>query len=220
MLRWHVLPDAQAAAEAAASAIRVAIEQAVAERGRFDVAVSGGSNVALLRALADADVPWASGLVHQVDERIAPSGDAARNLLNLRGSLPAPAQINPMPVESDDLVGACASYASGLPEVFDVIQLGLGEDGHTASLVPGDPVLEVRDRPVAISQEYREHRRMTLTFPVLDRARLIVWVATGEAKHGALEQLARRDRTIPGARVQASNQLVVCDLAAAPAGVS
>lgn len=219
MLRWHVLPDAHAAAEAAASAIRRAIGQAVAERGRFDLAVSGGSNAALLTALADSDVPWASGVVHQVDERIAPSGDPARNLVPLRSNLPELAQIHAMPVESTELLDAAARYAAGLPEIFDVIQLGLGDDGHTASLVPDDPVLDVRDRSVALTQEYRGRRRMTLTYPVLDRARLIVWLATGEAKRGPLEQLARGDLTIPGARVRAPSQLVVCDLEAAPADV-
>lgn len=211
-----VLPDSGLAAQRAASVVAAALLQAVAERGRFDVAVSGGSNLALLSALAAEAIPWQSGRVHQVDERVAPPGDPARNLVGLRGALPDGATIHAMPVESDDLTDAAARYAAGLPDRFDVIQLGVGDDGHTASLLPDDPVLDVRELAVAVTDEYRGHRRMTLTYPVLDRARLVVFVATGAAKHDPLERLAHRDLRIPAARVRAPDQIVVCDAAAAP----
>jgi 6-phosphogluconolactonase len=216
MLRWQVSPSPEAAAVEAAHLIAEALRQAVRDRGAFDLALSGGSNTRLLDALGAEDLDWTLGRVHQVDERIAPAGDAARNLVGLRAALPDAAKVHAMPVEDADLEAAAARYAAGLPGVIDVIQLGVGDDGHTASMVPDDPVLGVDDRDVALTQLYRGHRRMTLTYPVLDRAGLVVWVATGPAKRGPLQQLADRDLGIPATHVQAAAQIVVCDEAAAP----
>ena len=186
--------------------------------GRFTFAVSGGRTPwEMFARLADEDMPWARTAIYQVDERVAPAGDPDRNLAHLRASLPADAQaeVHGMPVEEDDLEAAAAEYARSLPERFDLVHLGLGPDGHTASLVPGDPVLNVQDRDVALTGEYQGRRRMTLTYPVLDRARQVLWLVTGEDKVDALRRLRARDRSIPGARVEAESQLVVADEAAA-----
>ena len=199
----------------------------MAARGRFVMAVSGGRTPwQMLRALADNDVPWSEVHVAQVDERVAPAGDPDRNLTHLRESLLEhaplrPDQIHAMPVEMPDLAAAAALYAKTLeqiaasPPILDLVHLGLGPDGHTASLVPGDPVLDVRDRAVAVTGEYEGHRRMTLTYPPLDEAGAIVWLVTGDSKREPLARLLEGDRSIPAARIANPNQLVVADAAAA-----
>ncbi len=219
MTRWKVLPTPEEAALTAASIIAECAQRAVQERGRFQVALSGGSNGAFLAALGREAIPWESTVVHQVDERIAPAGDPARNLTALLAALPDDAEVRAMPVEGADLQAAADLYAEGLPDGLDVVQLGLGDDGHTASLVPGEAVLDIIDREVAVTGIYRGHRRMTLTYPVLDRARLVVWLATGPAKSDPLRRLLAGDEAIPAARVRAADQVVVCDVAAAPEGV-
>jgi 6-phosphogluconolactonase len=223
-----VFADADAVARAAAATIAAEARQAVAARGRFIVAVSGGHTPwQMLRALAGEDVPWKSVHVAQVDERVAPAGDTDRNLTHLRASLLAhaplpPSRIYAMPVESPDLQSAAAQYArtlqeiAGLPPVLDLAHLGLGPDGHTASLVPADPVLEVTDADVALTGGvYQGRRRMTLTYPMLDRSRRILWVVTGSEKVGMLARLRAGDRSIPAGRVRRNQALVIADRAAA-----
>ena len=160
-------------------------------------------------------MPWAQVTIYQVDERVAPDGDPDRNLTHLLDSLPdRTAEVRAMPVEAKDLEAAAAAYARSLPDRFDLVHLGLGPDGHTASLVPGDAVLEVADRDVALTAPYQGRRRMTLTYPVLDRAREVLWLVTGEDKVDALRRLRAGDRSIPAGRIDAPRQLVIADAAA------
>jgi len=187
----------------------------IAERvreGASSLALSRGAD--LLALLGAEDTPWQRVTVYQVDERVAPSSDDDRNLKQLVAALPADV-LRPMPVEEPDLEEAAERYGDELPAVLDFVHLGLGPDGHTASLVPGDPVLDVRDRLVAVTGEYQGRRRMTLTYPALKAAREIVWLVTGEGKRDALARLLARDVSIPAARIANASQLVVADRAAA-----
>ena len=199
--------------DASAAARRVAgLVAERAQRGASTLALSRGAE--LLARLGAEDMPWQRVAVYQVDERVAPPGDDERNLTQLVHELP-PQVVRPMPVDDPDLDTAAQQYGDGLPEALDLVHLGLGPDGHTASLVPGDPVLGVRDRLVAITGEYHGRRRMTLTYPVLESAREIVWLVTGEGKREALTRLLARDASIPATRIANSSQLVVADRAAA-----
>ena len=226
-MRIEVLADAEAVALRAAQVIAEEARAAIAARGRFLLAVSGGRTPwRMLRALADVPLPWGAVHVFQVDERKAPPGDPDRNLTHLDATLlsrvPLPAaQVHPMPVDAADLAAAAASYGreleavAGAPPVLDLVHLGLGPDGHTASLVPADPVLEVSGAPVAVTRPYQGRARMTLTFPVLDAARRVLWVVAGADKAVALSSLLRGDRSIPAGRVAAASALVLADAAAA-----
>jgi 6-phosphogluconolactonase len=227
-MKIEVLADADSVAREAAGIIAAEARATVAARGRFVVAVSGGHTPWLmLRTLADEKVPWTGVHVAQVDERVAPAGDPDRNLTHFRQSLLEhaplpPEQIYAMPVESPDLEAAAKQYAvtlakiAGSPPVFDLVHLGLGPDGHTASLVPGDPVLEVTDADVALTGVYQGRRRMTLTYPILNRSRRILWLVTGSEKAGMLVRLRDGDPSIPAGRVRQDNALVLADRAAAP----
>lgn len=222
----RVLADADAVAAEAARVIAAEARTAVAARGRFVMAVSGGKTPwQMLRALADEDVPWSGVHVVQVDERIAPAGDPDRNLTHLRESLlehaPLPADhVYAMPVEEADLDEAARRYArileqiAGSPPVLDLAHLGLGPDGHTASLVPGDPVLEVVDRDVAMTGIYMLRRRMTLTYPILNRSRRMLWLITGADKAAMLPRLRAADASIPAGRVRQEEALVLADRSA------
>ena len=222
-----VYPNEDAVAGAAAAIIADAARAAVTSRGRFIMALSGGRTPWLmLRALAARELPWGRVHVFQVDERLAPTGDPDRNFAHLRASLLdhaplLPEHVHAMPVEAAELDRAAEQYArtlrevAGLPPVLDLIHLGLGPDGHTASLVPGDPVLDVTDADVAVTASYRGRRRMTLTFPIINRARLVLWLVTGREKAEALVRLRDGDRSIPGSRVSQKGALVLADRAAA-----
>jgi len=218
-----------AASVARKAAVLIAEEARTAYRvyGRFVFAVSGGRTPWLmLRALADEDVPWDAVHIAQVDERVAPAGDPDRNLTHLRESLLAhaplpPTHVHAMPVESPDLEAAARQYGrtleeiAGSPAVLDLCHLGLGPDGHTASLVPGDPVLDVADADVALTGGYRGRSRMTLTYPILNRARRVLWLVTGAEKARPLARLLAADRSIPAGRVSQDRALVLADAAAA-----
>ena len=222
----QILPDADSVAKEAAKLIAAKARAAVAARGRFVMAVSGGHTPwQMLRVLANEVVPWESVHVVQVDERIAPAGDPDRNLTHLQESLlehaPLPAeQIYAMPVEEPDLESAARNYArtlqqiAGTPPVLDLAHLGLGPDGHTASLVPDDPVLKINDRDVALTGIYQNHRRMTLTYPMLNRSRQILWLVTGAGKAGMLARLRDGDVSIPAGRIRREEALVIADRAA------
>jgi 6-phosphogluconolactonase len=223
----EVFADAEKAAQAAASLIAAEARSGVAARGRFVLAVSGGKTPwIMLRALGGEDVPWPSVHIVQVDERVAPAGHPDRNLTHLRESLLGhsplkPDQIHAMPVESADLEAAARQYATmleslcGSPPVLDLVHLGLGPDGHTASLVPGDPVLDVTHTDVALTGVYQGRHRMTLTYPVLNRARKILWLVTGAEKAPMLPRLRSAHPTIPAGRVKQDHALVIADRAAA-----
>jgi 6-phosphogluconolactonase len=213
-LRSLAGPDAVARAGAAFVAERARV--AVAASGSFHFAVSGGHTPwAMFAELVSQAVPWEAVVIYQVDERVAPPDDPDRNLTHLNKALgPAPAQVRAMPVNETDLPAAAASYAASLPGHFDLVHLGLGPDGHTASLVPGDPVLSVTDRLVAETRPYQGRVRMTLTYPALARARQILWLVTGADKKEPLAKLLAGDTTIPAGRVEAGASLVMADRAA------
>jgi 6-phosphogluconolactonase len=225
-VRTEILPDPGAVATRAAERIAQVAREAVTERGRCALAFSGGTTPwRTLRVLAGEDVPWDRVHLFQVDERVAPPGDPERNFFHLKEALidriavPS-ANIHPMPVEGEDLDEGARRYESilrriaGTPPVLDLVQLGLGEDGHTASLFPGDPVLQVVESDVAVSGFHKGRRRMTLTFPAIDRARCILWLVTGAGKAVALERLRAGDRSIPAGRVRSDRAVFLADTAA------
>jgi len=226
-MRTEVLADANAVAMRAAALIAATARESVAARGKFAMAVSGGHTPwVMLRALAGEDVPWADVHVFQVDERVAPTGDPDRNLTHLRESLLEraplpPGQIYAMPVELPDLPAAAAKYSTelekvaGSPPVLDLVHLGLGPDGHAASLVPGDPVLDVRDRDVGVTGVYMGRNRLTLTYPVINRARTVLWLVTGGEKVAMYKRLCAADPSIPAGRVPQENAILLADRAAA-----
>ncbi len=219
-IELEVAGDEKAASRRAAELIAAAGDEAAAERGRFAFAMSGGrSPWAMLAILGELEgMPWDRTELFQVDERVAAPGDEARNLTHmvLGLSMDHQATLRPMPVTQRDLDAAAREYEASLPDRLDLVHLGLGPDGHTASLVPGDPVLDVSDRRVAITETaYQDHRRMTLTYPALNDARRIVWLVTGPDKPEALQKLLDGDESIPAARVHNDNVIVVADEAAA-----
>lgn len=226
-MKIEVLANPDAVAQKAAEFIAAEARTAVAASGRFVIAVSGGHTPwVMLRNLATEDVPWKQMHVVQVDERIAPSGDPDRNLTHLRESLlahaPLPTEnIHPMPVEASDLEAATRQYAStlerlaGSPPVLDLAHLGVGPDGHTASLVPGDPVLTVMNTGVALTGVYMGRRRMTLTYPILNRSRRILFLVTGKEKVEMLPKLLAADNSIPSGRIRQDNTVILADRDAA-----
>jgi len=228
-LTIEVLENDDAVAKAAAVKIAVTAREAVSARGVFTLAVSGGKTPwAMLRDLATEEVPWSQVHVFQIDERIAPEGDPDRNLTHLHESLlgnaPIPKEnIHAMPVNAVDLEEGCREYESilreicGNPPTLDMAHLGLGPDGHTASLVPNDPVLQVTESDVALTDPvnlYQNRRRMTLTYPMINRSREILWLATGAAKIPMLVKLRAADPSIPGGRISQASALLLTDAAA------
>jgi 6-phosphogluconolactonase len=223
----EIYPDAASLAKRAAGVIAADARAAVAARGRFVMAVSGGKSPwVMLADLADEDVPWANVHVFQIDERIAPAGDPDRNYVHLRDSLLQhapipPEQIYAMHVEDPDSEAAAKKYAqtlesvAGKPPVLDLAHLGLGPDGHTASLIPGDPVLKVTDRDIAVTGVYQGRKRMTMTYPVINRARKIMWLVSGKDKVNALGKLRAADASIPGGRISQTQALLLADKDAA-----
>jgi 6-phosphogluconolactonase len=210
-------------AEQAAEWIVARIEPAIAARGRFTLAVSGGSTpAAMFAALAQRALPWTDVHVFQVDERVAPDGDRDRNLGDLSANLldRVPVRAHLMDVTAPDLDDAARRYAADLQTVtgdgvLDVVHLGLGDDGHTASWPPGDPVIDVVDVDTALTQPYRGRVRMTLTVPVVNRARDVMFLAAGAEKAEMVQRLAARDPNIPASRVRPDATLLIDRSAAA-----
>jgi 6-phosphogluconolactonase len=216
-LELEVVTDADEAARRVGALLAEKAREAVDARGHFSVALSKVPS-ALVGAFVAAGPPWGAVDVYQVDERVAAAGSADRNLTAILAAFPPEAveSLLPMPVEAPDLDDAARLYEEELADPLDVVHLGLGTDGHTASLVPGDPLLEVGDRRVAVTDEHEGFRRMTLTYPALDAAREIVWLVTGESKRQVLARLLDGDDAIPAGRIANPRQLVIADAAAAP----
>jgi 6-phosphogluconolactonase len=224
-MQTEILADANAVAKRAAGLVAQYAREAASARGSFNVAFSGGhAPWIMFRELANEDVPWDKVQVFQIDERVAPAGDPDRNFTHLRENLLQhaplrPDQIHAMPVELPELEAAATQYGetlkeyAGNPPVLDLAHLGLGPDGHTASLVPGDPVVDVSDRDVALTGEYMGRRRMTLTYPMINRSRTILWLVTGTDKVDALAKLRSGDGTIPGGRIARDNALLLAEQA-------
>lgn len=218
-MQIEAVVDTEEAAAQAAAQVACELDAAIRQRGQALVAFSGGNTPwAMLMQLQRESLDWSRVHVFQVDERWAPDGDPARNLTYLEPRLPAEAVLHPVPVTPWPSPEAAAeAYArilrqqAGPVPRLDVVHLGLGQDGHTASLVPGDPVLDVYDRDVAATGPYQGHRRVTFTYPLLDRARLVLWLICGAAKHQALGALMAGDRRFPAARVAAPRQILVAD---------
>ncbi|MFA5718667.1 MAG: 6-phosphogluconolactonase [Desulfobulbaceae bacterium] len=226
-MKIEVFAAAEMAAQAAAAFIAAQAWAAVEERGRFIIALSGGRTPwRMFYLLGREELPWDRVHVVQVDERVAPAGHPDRNLTHLRKELLenvplSDAQLHALPVEAADLDAAAARYGkelsalAGSPPVLDLVHLGLGPDGHTASLIPGDPVLDVTASDVAPTGVYQGRRRLTLTYPLLNRARQIMWLVTGREKAEMLTRLCAGDLLIPAGRVNRQQALVFADRAAA-----
>lgn len=212
----RVYDDLASLSLAAAQYVAARANEVLADSDTFSLALSGGKTpVAMLGDLATMEMDWTRTEIFQVDERVAPEGDDVRNLTHLRQALfSRPARITPMPVNEEDLDEAADHYAQLLPEAFDLVHLGIGPDGHCASLVPDDPVLLVTDRSVALSNTYQGTRRMTLTYPVLKEARQLLWLVSGADKRDALDKLLAEDPSIPAGRVRARASLIMADAAA------
>ncbi len=226
-MRVEILPEREAASQRIAECIAQAALETLRDREHFVMALSGGTGPwQAFRLLAQRDIPWERVHVVQVDERVAPDGNPDRNITHLRQSFLQGATgvvLHPMPVEEADLEAAARHYEqtlcelAGSPPVLDLVHLGLGEDGHTASLVPGDPALGVQNAQVAMTAVYRGRRRMTLTFPAINRARRILWLVTGEAKAAALARLLNGDSPDPAGGVGEERATLIADRSAARA---
>jgi len=227
-VEWITCESAAIAERAAAEFIARHLIQAVRERGHASLAISGGrSPWEMFDQLAAQAVTWGAVHLFQVDERIAPLDDEARNWKRFLASALArqvpPANLHPMPVEIEGPAAAAEHYArtlaecTGEPPVLDVVHLGIGADGHTASLFADDSPLQEMQRSVALSRSYERFRRLTLTLPVLNRARRVVWFAVGAARRTALTRLFDGDTEIPASLVQRDCATCFTDREAAPA---
>ena len=215
-------PDAVAAA--GAEFLFNSAQHAISARNQFTLALSGGQTPwQMLRKLAERDLPWDYVRILQVDERVAPDQAKERNLSSLREAfcdhIPLPPEnLLAMPVVTDDLDAAAEKYANQLANilgnqpVLDVVHLGLGSDGHTASLVPNDSVLERTDRDVDVTGVYCGNRRMTLTYPIINRARDILWLIIGQNKSSMLDRLIKADVSIPAGRVNPQRATIFTDV--------
>jgi 6-phosphogluconolactonase len=222
-MRVEVRPSADDAARYAAQFIASELRAALASRKRASLALSGGSSPRqMFHELAACQLDWNNIAVFQVDERVAPADDPARNLAAIadelvrHGGLPRQ-NLFPMPVENQDLQRACAHYelslqrAAGQPPTLDVVHLGLGADGHTASLFAKDGALEERARDIALTGVQAGFRRMTLTLPAINRARRIVWFVIGAEKSTVLAALTQGRLAAPAGRVERARAVLITD---------
>jgi 6-phosphogluconolactonase len=212
----RIFDDAEALAHAASDYVLEYAQALTSGSSQFSFAVSGGKSPwVMLSDLAKEHLDWDRTVIYQVDERVAPDGDDLRNLTHLRSSLASTsATIEPMEVNAPDVDAAAERYAALLPAQFELIHLGMGPDGHCASLIPNDPVLDVTDRLVAVSDVYQGTRRMTLTYPALSTAKQLLWLISGSDKQEALAKLLDSDPSIPAGRVEAASSIIMADRAA------
>lgn len=216
-------------AKEAALYIADRIRENIAKKGFFAMAMSGGRTPwEMIKHLATENLPWEKVFLFQVDERIAPDGHQDRNLTQLfntiqETSLMTRLNIFPMHVIAEDLDEACEDYADHIRRItetgkLDLVHLGIGTDGHTASLIPGDSVLETHDREVALTDNpYQGRKRMTLTYPIINRAEKILWVVTGEEKAEMLSRLLHQDQTIPAGKIAQQQAILLTEESAAVA---
>jgi 6-phosphogluconolactonase len=225
-MKTELFPTADQVAAGAAAYLEHEIREALAHQPSYSLAISGGRTPwEMLKILSKADLPWQRVNLFQVDERVAPDGHADRNLTQLYQAIagtPMVTQLRifPMPVLAEDLEEGCREYRQVLDEVtegkgLDLIHLGLGSDGHTASLVPGDGVMDVKDRLVACTQNlYQGRIRMTLTYPLLNSAKQLLWIVTGSEKQEMVKRLLQQDPSIPAGSIRQENALLMVDQAA------
>ncbi len=225
-MRLVVAQTPHLAATLAARFIARRLRRALAAREQATLALSGGTTgVALFAELARLPLDWSRLQVLQVDERVAPAGSPARNLTAIAGALVGPgrlaaARLQAMPVEAPDGTAAALQYAAtlarlaGTPPVIDVVHLGLGADGHTASLFPGDPALDASEASVVAVGTHAGFARITLTLPVINAARSIVWLVTGAGKADVLARLMQRGWPAPAGRVARREAVVYADRSA------
>ena len=225
-MKTELFPTADQVAAGAAAYLENEIREALHHQKSYSLAISGGRTPwEMLKILSKADLPWQRVNLFQVDERVAPNGHADRNLTQLFqaiASTPMVRQLRifPMPVLAEDLEEGCREYTEVLDEVtegkgLDLIHLGLGSDGHTASLVPGDGVMDVQDRLVACTQNtYQGRIRMTLTYPLLNSAKQLLWIVTGSEKQEMVQRLLQQDPSIPAGSIRQENALLMVDQAA------
>ena len=225
-MKTELFPTADQVAAGAAAYLEQEIRDALTHQKSFSLAISGGRTPwEMLKFLSKADLPWKRVNLFQVDERVAPDGHADRNLTQLFQAIvgtPMVTQLRifPMPVLAEDLEEGCREYTQVLDEItegkgLDLIHLGLGSDGHTASLVPEDGVMEVQDRLVACTQNtYQGRIRMTLTYPLLNGAKQLLWIVTGSEKQEMVQRLLKQDPSIPAGKIRQENALLMVDKAA------
>ncbi len=221
----------------AADVMAASIGQAIARSGRCLMALSGGSTpVPVFEELAGREVLWDRVTILQVDERLVPADDPARNLADQQAALGyLGATWLPLPVDEllarspsasgpereraeltvlDEFIADLVDLADQ-PPILDLVHLGLGDDGHTASLFPGDPLVDELRSPVGLTEVQNGVQRISLTRPVLDRARMVVWLVRGASKAGPLGRLLAGDLSIPAGLIRPAHSVVLADAEAA-----
>jgi 6-phosphogluconolactonase len=225
-MKLDVFPTPEAVAQKATTIIVKLAQERICSTGRFLFAMSGGTTPwKVLRQLADTTLMWEAIELFQVDERIAPAGDPQRNLTKINETLlnsisPRPVQVHAIPVEFASPKFVAEAYTQslrercGTPPILDLIHLGLGEDGHTASLLPDDPARKSL-APVTVSKQYQGLHRITMTYPTINAARQRLWIITGAHKRPMLERLYHGDSSIPAGLVERENSIILADKEAA-----
>ena len=189
------------------------------QRPRAVVLAGGRTPGAVYARLAAERYDWGTVDVFFSDERCVPPDHRDSNFRMAKEALLSrvPARVHRMPGETCDAAGyekeLRAVFGEGLP-TFDLVFLGLGTDGHTASLFPGDPALEESHRLV-VKVARPDHHRLTLTLPLLSASKLAVFLVSGAEKREALQRVLA-DEDLPAARVAARRVLIIADAAAAP----